>query len=227
MEERLLSTVETQIAAVLFGAGDPEVQGSFVERYKSSLEDFVAEMAKAIECWKRVDSRVQGSEEIAHVSSLVFGVINNHIVSMKLLLIGLPIAAGNIERQVIEGMALAFLISRRDLGLRKRYMEGKYSTNKALKDVKRHAVKLGIDALALNKFETASKFRDQFSHPTFMAVAHSMFLNPTGRPMIGGFFDKGKLQIYDKEIQTRLSLATIMCNFIEGVEQNLVQDVGR
>ena len=227
MEERQLSTVETQIAAVLLGAGDPEVQGSFVERYKSSLDDFIAEMTKAIKCWKRVDSRVQGSEEIAHVSSLVFGVINNHIVSMKLFLMGLPIAAGNMDRQVIEGMALALLVSRRDIGVRKKYMEGKYSTHKALRDAKRYASKLGIDPVAVQQFELGSKFRDQLSHPSFMTVAHSMFLNPTGRPMIGGFFDKGKLEIYDKEVKIHVSLASTMCNFIEGVEQNLVEDVGR
>jgi len=144
---------------------------------------------------------------------------------MKLLLMGLLLPAGNTQRLVLEGLALALLASRRDIGVRQKYMDGKFSTHKAITAIKRHAGKLSLDPQALAQLERGSKFYDQFSHPSHMTLAYSMYLDGTGRLALGGCFDDGKLEFYQKEIQSRVSLASTFCNFIDAVEHNLMQDV--
>jgi hypothetical protein len=224
MGNRVESTAEARIRAVLAGVADPEIRIVFIERYQSSLEEFVNSMAEAHRRWEKLDSTIEGSEERAHISSLVYGVINNQVVSMKLLLMGLLVPAGNTQRHVLEGIALALLASRRDIGVRQKYMEAKCSTHKAITHIKRHAARLGLIPEALEQLERASKAYDQFSHPSLMTVAHSMFLDGSAGLVLGGFFDEGKLAAYDKEVQSRVSLACTFCNFIDAVEHNLMQD---
>ena len=219
-------TPEETIVAVLTGVFDKEIQLDFIKRYESPLDQFVLHTATAYKRWKSLDSLVSGSIERAHISSIVYGVINNLVISMKLLLMGLNIPSGHMHRQVLEGIALALLASRRNTGVLQKYIDGKYSTQKAIPHLGRLAKKLGIDPEAVRTLQRANKFRDQFSHLTNMTLAHSMFLNPPGSLMLGGFFDEGKLEIYDKEVKSLVSLASTLCNFIEGIEYNLEQKTG-
>ncbi len=225
MGNRVESTTEAGIKAILAGVADPEIRIVFIERYESSLEEFVYLISEAHRRWEKLDSTIKGSEERAHISSLVYGVINNQVVSMKLLLMGLLVPAGNTQRHVLEGIAFALLASRRDIGVRQKYMEGKYSTQKAIPQIKRHAAKLGLNQEFLDQLEGACKLYDKFSHPSLMTVAHLMFLDGSA-VVLGGFFDKSKIAIYDKEVQSRVSLAPQFCNFIDAVEHNLMQDSG-
>jgi len=140
---------------------------------------------------------------------------------MKLLLLGLIIPAGNMQRQVIEGMALTLLVSRRSLGARQKYIQGKLSSHKALKALRKYATTLGIDPMALSQLESKGRFYDKFSHPTYMTVAHSMFVKPSQGLGLGGFFDEGKLVIYEKEVRSRVNCAAIFENFIDAVKINL------
>jgi hypothetical protein len=181
-------------------------------------------MGEAHRRWEKLDSTIEGSEERAHISSLVYGVINNQVVSMKLLLMGLLVPAGNTQRHALEGIALALLASRRDIGVRQQYMEGKYSTHKAIMHVKRHVAKLGLIPEALEQLERATKLYDQLSHPSFMTVANSISLDGSAVVVLGGSFDEGKLAVYEKEVQSRVSLASTFCNFIDAVERNLLQE---
>ena len=74
------------IRTVLVGVDDPEIRLSFIRHFESSLEEFVSLIWKAHKRWKKLDSTVRGSEERAHISSLVYGVINNqaHISFLNL-----------------------------------------------------------------------------------------------------------------------------------------------
>ena len=224
MGKSLESTAEARIRAVLAGVTDPGIRIVFIERYESSLEEFVNSMGEAHKRWEKLHSTIKGSEERAHISSLVWGVINNQVVSMKLLLMGLLVPAGNAQRHVLEGVAFALLASRREIGVRQKYIEGKYSTHKAIAQIKRYAIKLGLSPEALEQLERVSKFYDECSHPSLITVAHSIFMDGSPSLVLGGFFDEGKVPIYDKEVQSRVNLASQFCNFIDAVEYNLMQD---
>ena len=69
--------------------------------------------------------------------------------------------------------------------------------------------------------ESQSKFYDLSSHPTMFSSASLMTLNAE-KPMtvLGGCFDEGKTFAYEKEIASRVSLASIFDNIVYGVRTN-------
>jgi len=74
------------VKSVLLGVEDPEIRCQFVERYESQLENFVSLMVVALDDWERLDSDVAKDIDGAHVSALIYGALNTHLVAMKLLI---------------------------------------------------------------------------------------------------------------------------------------------
>jgi hypothetical protein len=68
-------------------------------------------MTRAALVWKSPGDRVQGNLDNALVWALSYSVIHLYILSMKLLLSGYLIVAGNAFRQVLEGACLSALKS--------------------------------------------------------------------------------------------------------------------
>jgi len=198
-----------------------QVQSKFVERFQAELERFIAEMAASYLHWKKFDKTVEGNEERAHISALLYGAINTHVISMKLLISGYFIAAGNTQRQALESAAMALLCSKPTLGFLKRYMDEKYSSNKAVRDVMKHHKALHLKRDALKTLEKTRTFYDKFSHPTFMTLASSIGFSPPKPLFFGAAFDDGKIPFYEKEIRSKVSFAAIINNIIDGVCLNL------
>lgn len=210
-----------QIRTVLYGEDDETVRSAFVDRYRDSLVEFTDEMDRAFDAWRKVDAKVEGSERRAHTSSLVWQVLNNHLVSMKLLLMGHLVQSGNTQRHVLEGIALAILAAGDFDGVLGRYAGDQYSANKAIKTVKRNARRLHLNQEAVKQLERGIKFYDKFSHPTLMTAASAMYFADSSKSLLGGAFDPGKIDAYDKEVRSRVSLAETLCNFIGAVELNM------
>ncbi len=204
----------------LFGDTN-QVRSQYVERFQSELEHFVEAMAASYLHWKKFDKTVGGNEERAHISALLYGAINAHVISMKLLISGYFIPAGNTQRQALESAAMALLCSKLGLGFLTRYMDEKYSTNKAVRDVVKHHKTLGLKREALKTLEKNRAFYDKFSHPTFMTLASSIGISTLGPLFFGSSFDEGKMQFYAKEIRSKVSFAGIINNIIDGVRMNL------
>lgn len=202
--------------------GDTDaVRRQFVSRFTPDLEEFIAAMAATFLHWKKFDKTIKGSESRAHVSALLYCTLNFHAMSMKLLICGYFIQAGNTERQALESAAMALLCSNANLGILKRYMEDQYSSSKAVRDVVRHHKALGLTRDALRILEEKRSFYDKFSHPTFMTLGSVLGLSNPGPMYFGASFDEGKLPYYAKEIRSRVSFAGIINNIIDGVRHNL------
>lgn len=198
-----------------------DVAGDFKRRFANELEEFIAVMATAYDKWTEFDSGIGGDTDRAHISSLIYGAINLHAMSMHLLISGFLIAAGNTQRQVLECIAMALLASKRNLGYLKRYIEGKFSTNKAIDVVlKKHKV-LNLNQAALQALRVGRNFYNQFSHPTLMTVAAHISMSFPGNLYLGAAYDSAKLPQYTKEVRNRMSLAKTFGNFIEATKQNL------
>ncbi len=197
------------------------IRSQYVGQFQSELEEFVAVMASTYLQWKKFDKTVRGSEKRAHISALLYGTINAHVVSMKLLISGYLISSGNTQRQVLESAAMALLCSKPELGFLKRYMDEKYSTNKSVRDVVKHHKTLCLKREALKTLEKNKAFYDKFSHPTFMTLGSSLGISKAGPLFFGASFDKGKIPFYAKEIRSKVSFAGIINNIIDGVRQNL------
>lgn len=198
-----------------------DVARDFKNQFASELEEFITVMDSALEKWRTFDKSIATDVGLAHISSLIYGAINLHAVSMHLLISGFFIAAGNTQRQVLECLAMALLGSKRHLGYLKQYAEDKFSTNKAIDIViKKHKL-LGLNHGALKVLKADRDFYHQFSHPTMMTVASYISWSEPGGLYFGAAYDSGKLPQYTREVNRRLSLAKTFENFIEGTQRNV------
>lgn len=198
-----------------------EVLETFLSHFDSDIKKFIQLMSEAYSLWEKFDSNLEGCEDKAHISSLIYGAINYHIMSMRLLITGYQVPAGNLQRQVLETIAMACLASKPKLGYLKRYKDGKYFTNHTVRDVLDNHKKLGLNKSALLILKKSQIFYHKFSHPTLLTVASSLSMSQAGGVYLGASFDEGKLEIYKKEISTRISIAELFGNFIFGINRNL------
>jgi hypothetical protein len=198
-----------------------QVRSQFVDRFQTELEEFIAVMAASYLHWKKFDSTVGDNTERAHISALLYGAINAHVISMKFLITGYLIPAGNTQRQAFESAAMALLCSKPELGFLKRYIDEKYSTNKAVRDIIKHHKILRLNQVALKTLKKSRSFYDNFSHPTFITLASSIGFSKPGPLFFGSSFDESKMNIYTKEMHSKVSFAGIINNIIDGVRMNL------
>ena len=200
---------------------DSSVRKEYLEHFAGDANEFSVLMAQAFVEWRGFDAGTKDDEERAHVSALIYTAITLHVLSLKLLLAGQTVAAGNLERQVIEAIAMALLCSSKKLPVLASFMANRYSSNVAVRDVLRHGAKLSLNKEALRALSEAQDFYHQYSHITKMTIAHGMSFSVQGGLYVGAAFDNGKLDAYKKEIQSRLSLAEVFRNFVQGVHANV------
>lgn len=220
-----METVEQARETILkeLTSDDSEVRSDYLKLFEADAKAFADAMAQAFMKWRTFDNEVKGNEKRAHVSALVYTAITLHILSQKLFLSGQTVAAGNLFRQVIESIALALLCSGKDLDVLKRFMEDKYSSTDAVRDVLRHDKKLSLKGHALEALKNSQEFYHMYSHVTKMTIATGMSFSEKGGLYVGASYDKGKVEAYTKEAKGRLSLAKVFPNFIEGVAANVAK----
>lgn len=205
--------------------GGERVRQEYLNHFVKEINEFAEVMSNAYLSWKKLDSEISKTEEKAYISALLFGTINLHTISMKLLINGFFIPAGNSQRQALESAAMALLCSKPSLEFLKKYMKGQYSSNKAVRDVVKHHKKLGLNREALKSLEKNRTFYDKFSHPTHMTIAASIGMAKPGRLDFGTAFDEAKLPFYAKEINSKVNFAKIISNIVERVKNNLESDI--
>ncbi len=198
-----------------------DVRDRFVTEFMDEIEEFVQHMTDAFLEWRSLDTEIGTNERLGHVSALVYSAITLHTLSMKLLLSGHIVAAGNLMRQVIESIAMGLLCSTPSLGVLDRYIKGKYSTNKAVDQIIKHFKTVGIKRESLKDLQKAQVFYHQYSHPSLFTVASHICFDTEGALYVGSSFDEGKVEQYRKEVNGRLNLAKIFSNFVQGVANNL------
>ena len=197
-----------------------DVRTKFLEHFGPQVEDFSDALARAVLAWRDLDSMVCGNEKRAYVSALVFTALTLQIQSMKLFLSGQLVAAGNMFRQVIESIALALVCSGRDHNILNRFIEDKYSTNDAVRDVVRNSEKLGLLKEGIKELSNAQSFYHMYSHPTKLTLAATVPFSVEGI-YVGASFDDGKIEAYTKEINGRVGLAGVVISFVDAVKANI------
>lgn len=203
---------------------DPAVRTEFIKHFRSQANVFAQHMSVATAAWRTLDTGIGGSQKLAFVSALVYTAITLHVRSMKLFLAGELEAAGNLFRQVVECMALALLCSNQDLLILSLFMKGKYSTHKAVKDLRAHAEEVGAPERAIKDLEKGRRFYHQYSHPTAITIANLISYQERGASLyVGASFDHGKLELYRKEANARANLAQTFVSFIELVKTNVAK----
>ncbi|MDU0458468.1 MAG: hypothetical protein RW306_06995 [Geobacteraceae bacterium] len=200
-----------------------EVRDRFLAEFNKEIDQFSIDMTDVLLDWQSLDTKIGSDAKLAHVSALVYSAITLQILSMKLLISGQIIAAGNIMRQVLETIATALLCSSAALGVLEKYFRGKYSTQKSVEHLIKHASKLGLKKDALKILKSSQIFYHGYSHPTLITIATHISFDKEGALYVGSSFDEGKVGQYRKEIEGRLSLSKVFSNFVLAVTSNLGQ----
>lgn len=137
---------------------DEAVATGFLGRYEGRATQFAELMAQAMMGWQALTAEAERNEKIGLVANLVYCAITLHIQSMKLFLSGHIIAGGNLSRQVTEAIANALLSSGRTLPDLDRFVEGRYSTTKAVADVQKQRKILGLKEDGLKALAQSETF---------------------------------------------------------------------
>ncbi|MGH8563608.1 MAG: hypothetical protein ACREXW_05775 [Gammaproteobacteria bacterium] len=199
-----------------------EVTASFMARYAGEAEQFAELMAQATLAWQDLGSDFERHENIVFVANIVYCAITLHVQSMKLFLSGHIVAAGNLSRQVTEAIATALLSSGKTLKVLDRFIDDRYSTKNAVRDVLRHWETLGLRKVALTALAEAEDFYHLYSHLSKMTVASATCFSQQAL-YVGASFDEGKIDAYDREVQSRLGLAKVFPNFVAAVAANVAK----
>lgn len=201
---------------------DPEVRSEYMTHFEFEANEFSELMAQVMLTWLKEHVDAQGNEKRVQVFGLVYTAIYLHIGSMKLLLSGNTVAAGNLFRQTLETIALALLCSGKDLDVLDRFNRDQYSTKDAIHHVLRNVSKLGLKADGVKALNDGQAFYHKYSHLTKLTIGTAESF--TGKGIyIGASFDEGKLDVYAKEVGGRLGLARVLASFIAAVKANVAK----
>jgi len=200
---------------------DSEVRAEYLKHFSEEVRTFSAAMARAVVVWRQIDSLITGNERKAYVSALAHAAIALHVVSFKLFLSGHIIPAGNTLRQVLESVSLALLCSSRGSPVLTQFMNDRYSTKNAVRDVVRNWKELGLIEGTHEQLQKSQEFYHQYSHMSRVTIGVLMSFSQTGGVYTGASFDGAKLFAYRKEVSGRVSLAEIFDNILAAVKANL------
>jgi len=166
-----------------------------------------------------------GTHQAALVAAFAFGVVDDVLVSTKLLVSGKLMAAGNVMRQAIEGIAVSLLCSATDLLIIEqkkgkpvlaRYWERlldddrRASGHLAVGQLSWNRTTLGVATDAVERLKLAKTHYNIFSHPNKFGISSRVALGAEGQVYAGGHFDIEKLEGYRVEVRERAGLCAIL-----------------
>ena len=196
------------------------VREKYVQVFGAEAQEFSDVMGDALSAWLKLWESAQENERHMRILSIAYAAISLQVTSMKLFLSGHQVAAGNLMRQVLEAIALAFLCSGKDLGIPERFEQNEYSTNKAIADAIRNADRLNLKKAALTAFKNPQIFYSKFSHPSKMTLGTLESFAGEGI-YLGAAYDQGKYKHYKSEVSTRLKSAKLFPGFLQVIKRNL------
>ncbi|KVU49995.1 hypothetical protein [Burkholderia cepacia] len=212
---------------------DRAVRAQFGEHLGVDLDRLASALAECFARLPMLHTRVAAvrAQRSSLMSVLVFGVLDDIVISTKLLLSGKGTAAGNLMRQAIEGVAMSLLCSTEgevvlDARSKKGDLRGEYwslvlvddprvQAQRAIQQLTWNADLLAVDPDGLAELAAVAKHYSSLSHAGIMTILGRIALNASGPPTVGGSFDPGKLDWYRRELDWRVRLSRQLPNLIE------------
>jgi len=216
-------TIE-DVRGILF-SGNEDTRQKFLQYFGSEIDNFASEIVRAYNRLQEMPPRVPYDKRSAWVDEFLFAAFNSLLTSFHLLISGFSVPSGNLMRHYGEAMAMALLLSHRQINafdlLEKDF---RFPVHKALNIVKRkrNAELLRVSEQGWEKFIEITSFHDQYSHPSVFAVASTHIFSLPGSHQVGGEFDLEKKDSYQKEIRLAISAAQRLYETIEVAERHLV-----
>jgi hypothetical protein len=201
---------------------DTEERERFFAEFGGELEAYEHATGTALGLWDQFRNGLPDNDERrVAVAGIAFTAINSHLSSLKLFLSGYAVASGTLFRLTLEGISLAALCSVKSLPMLKYYLQGRYSTKNAVRDLARHRKEAGVRADGVKVVQDQYERYHEFAHLTRLTIAAGADFSRMGVPQLGAFFDPGKLHGYRVEFRSRTSFARVLPNFIAGVARNV------
>ncbi|MFM0654219.1 hypothetical protein [Paraburkholderia sediminicola] len=213
---------------------DKWVKDQFAAHMGKALLEFCEALAtcfRLMTTLNEIANRVE-TKRTALVGAFVFGVLDDILVSTKLLLTGKLPAAGNLMRQVIEGIAMSILCSseqplivqhktKKKPAVRALYWERLHDGDPcargflAISQLEWNAATLGVAAVAVRRLSEAKEYYNAFSHCGTATLTNRVSLEGIGTFYLGGHFDEAKLETYRAELVSRIGLCRVLPTFME------------
>lgn len=215
---------EDFVKVILSGTAETEAQ--FKERFSQEIETFIDTISNTYKLFREFESGSDKDYRKAYTSAFLFNAIKNITESFTIFLFGFQPAAGNLMRHFFESIAMAMLLSNKDINVFEEYHKdpSRFPVHKSLTYVSRH-VNNGkfriVNKEAWNKFAEMEKFYDKYSHASALALSHVFHFATKGSIVIGGDFDEDRIEHYRKEIKRYISGAAALKNAIEGISQEI------
>ncbi len=208
-------------------APDQGVRDAFAQHLSAELDELAAGLAKS---FQHLQPMLDAGERLNLprtnlMIAFAWGVIDDLVMSAKLLLVGQLPASGNVMRQALEGLSMAILCST-DAPLvivqdKKGVVRASY-WRKAMADDSRvqgqHALRqlawnaevLGVSPAGVAFLQRVQKIFHPFSHCGRFTLTSRAALEHPGRFHIGGHFDAAKLDGYRGHLEQHIGLAGVL-----------------
>jgi 3-methyladenine DNA glycosylase AlkD len=203
---------------------DTEARTAFFELFGADVDVFAASTAKALEKWAAFNNTIAVEDEKRGiVSAVTITAINWHVSSFKLFMSGHTVAAGGLFRQVLESVALALLCSAKGLTVLDRFINDRYSTQKAVDNLIKHQKKVNVKPDVVRALAQAQNVYHKFAHVTKLTIAAGASFSQGTVPIVGAHFDPPKTREYAKEVKARVGFAKVLPSLVDAVEQNVAK----
>ena len=202
------------------------------EKFRETCAEDIRECIEAIvEVHARLhefEMHAPKDDRTATVQLFLYAAHNCIITSLHLLISGLAVPAGNLMRQYGEAVAMALLCSTPRSVAFARYKgdRQRYPFHDSLLDVNKKKVRqaLGIKAKHWQSFMKLTKAFDEYSHISFMTLAHQLMLDEPGMLTMIGEYDPAKLTGYKAEFTRRKTGALVLEDLIRLLQGRLPFD---
>ena len=211
---------------------DNWVKEEFFKHLGDELKVLAQKLAACYQMLPRLNEAADRAqtEQAALVVGFAYGVLDDILVSTKLLFAGKLMPAGNLMRQAAEGIAVAVLCVSRDLlildqpkggPVPARYYEKMLADDprteghKAIGQLSWNRTTLGVSEGGVKGLKRARDRYNAFSHTGKFAIAARVALGKEGQVYAGGHFDVDKVEGYRIELAERIALSEVLPNFFE------------
>lgn len=214
------------LVSELFDSNE-SIKAKFQEHVSTEILLFGEALVPAFKRFPSFAESCAHNEQTSLVGAFVHGVLDDLVVSVKLLLMGKLGPSGNAYRQALEGICMSAMCAHADtllIGEKEQTYwqlvvdDSKSATGDlAARQLLKNWERLGLNLPGAEQLKEALAAHHEHSHAGRLALANRMDLGPDGRIHFGGHFDPAKLEAYGLEMKQRINGAQWAVELIDGL----------
>lgn len=209
------------------------IKAKFQEHISTEILLFGEALVPAFKRFPGFAEACAHSMQTSLVGAFVQGVLDDLVVSVKLLVMGKLGPSGNAYRQALEGICMSamcahagtLVIGEKEQTYWRLVAEDSKSAtgDLAARQFLKNWERLGLNLPGAEQLKEALATHHGHSHAGRLALANRMDLGPDGRVHFGGHFDPAKLEAYGLEMKQRIIGARWAVELIDGLWPHVKQ----